>query len=137
LGVQGVDSDFQIAIGKRRIETPNFWAEFRVKRDDRRGDYYIDLLVGRRGHFLDHLKHYFHIGINRDQSLRFCEGRGMLTAMRREIDSRQRGRLADETVRFKPSGGAGAEFKFQVTIDEPTKTITPKFEEVTLKESNV
>jgi hypothetical protein len=134
--VLGVDSHFQIAKGKKRIETPNFWAEFRVKRDKRRGDYYIDLLVGRKEHFLDHLKHYSHTGINRDQSLRFCEGRGMLTAMRREIDSKQRGRIADETIQFKPPGGPGAEFKFQVTIDEPTKTITPNFEEVTLKQSH-
>jgi hypothetical protein len=134
--VLGVDSHFQITTGKKRIETQNFWAEFRVKRDKRRGDYYIDLLVGRRGHFLDHLKHYSHTGINSDQSLRFCEGRGVLTSMRREIDSKQRGRIADETIRFKPPERAGAEFKFQITIDEPTKTITPKFEEVTLKQSN-
>ena len=134
--MRGVDSHFQIALGKRRIETKSFWAEFRVKRDNRRGDYYIDVLAGRRRHFLDHLKHYYHMGINLDQSLRFCKGRGVLTAVRREIDSKQKGRLADDIVRFKPPGGAGAEFKFQIIIDEPTKTITPKFEEVTLKESN-
>src|SRR5208282_5373377 len=134
MGVRGVDSRFQIAIRKKRIETQNFWAEFRVRRDSRRGDYYIDVLVGRRKHFFDHLKHYFHVGINLDQSVRFCDGRGALTAMRREIDSKQKGRLADETIRFKPPGGAGAEFKFQVIIDEPTKTMTPKFEEVTLRE---
>jgi hypothetical protein len=135
--VRGVDSHFQIAIGKKRIETENFWAELKVKRDWKRGEYYIDVLAGRREHFLDHLKHYYHMGINLDQSLRFCEGRGVLTTMRREIDSKQMGRLADDTIRFKSPVGAGAEFKFRIIIDEPTKTITPKFEEVTLKEPNI
>ena len=108
---------------------------FRVKRDPRRGDYYIDLLVGRKRHVMDRLKPYAHIGINPDQSTRFVETRGVLNGIRREIDSKQRGRLADETIEYseRKEGKPVGKFIFQVIINEPTRTITPKFEEAQLE----
>ena len=135
-GIKGIDSSFAIRKGKESFKTANFWAEFRVKRDSRRGDYYIDLLVGRKRHVMDHLKPYAHIGINPDQSTRFVETRGVLNSIRREIDSKQRGRIADETVKYsaRKEGKPIGNFIFQVIVDEPTKTITPKFEEAQLEE---
>jgi hypothetical protein len=136
VGIIGIDSSFSIKEGREKFKTKNFWAVVRVKRDSRRGDYYIDLLVGRKKHITDHLKPYAHIGLNPDQSTRFVETRGVLNTMRREIDSKQKGRLADETIEFsKPKEGkAEGKFIFQVTIDQPTKTITPRFEEGRIEE---
>jgi hypothetical protein len=134
--IKGIDSSFTIREGKKRFETKNFWAVFRLKRDPRQGDYYIDLLVGRRKHIMDHLKPYAHIGINPDQSTRFVETRGVLDSIRRVIDSKQRGRLADETIEFgkRKEGKPEGTFILKVIIDEPTKTITPRFEEAQLEE---
>jgi hypothetical protein len=134
--IKGIDSSFHIKEGKAKFKTKSFWALVRVRRAPRRGDHYIDLLVGRKGHIIDHLKPYAHIGINSDQSTRFVETREVLNSMRREIDSKQKGRLADETIEFsKPKEGkAQSKFIFQVIIGEPTKTITPRFDEGHIEE---
>ncbi len=134
LGIRGIDSSFTIKKGTERLETQNAWAEFRVKKDDGRGDYYIDVLVGNK----DETNNHSHIGINLDQSTSFVESRGVLNILRREIDSRQKGRLADETIEYseRKDGKPEIKFIFQMIIDEPTKTITPKFEEAQLTEKN-
>lgn len=134
--IKGIDSSFSIKEGKQRLETRNFWAFFRVRRDPRRGDYYIDLLVGRKRHVMDRLKPYAHIGINPDQSTRFVDARGVLNSVRQEIDSKQRGRLADETIEYseRREGKPVGKFIFQIIIDEPARTITPKFAEAQLEE---
>lgn len=131
--IKGIDLSFTIKEGKERLETENFWAEFRIKRDDRIGDRYIDVLIGNK----DETKPHSHLGLNLDQSTRFVEPRGLLNAIRREVDSKQKGRLADETIVYsepkvgKPKG----KFVFRIIIDEPTWTITPKFEEALMEET--
>jgi hypothetical protein len=130
--IKGVDSSFTIKEGKERLETKNFWAEFRVKKDERHGDQYVDVLIGRR----DEADAHSHIGINFDQSTRFVESRGVLNTLRREVDSKLRGRLADETIEYseRKEGKPEGKFIFQIIIDEPTRTITPKFDEAQLEE---
>lgn len=132
MAIKGVDSSFTIARGKERLETRNFWTEFKVTRDSKRGDEYIDVVMGRRNRSKSHA----HVGINLDQSIRFINPRSVLIAVRREIDSKHRGRLKDETIRFSEPGGEGAQFTLKVLIDGPTKTITPSFEEAVLKEKS-
>lgn len=129
---KGTDSSFTIKEGKERLETKSFWAEFRVKKDERRGDQYIDVLIGRK----DEMKPHSHIGINLDQSTRFVEPRGVLNTIRRVVNSKQMGRLADETIEYseRRDGKPEGNFVFQIIIDEPTKTITPRFEEAQLEE---
>ena len=130
MAINGVDASFTIARGKERLETTNFWAEFKITRDSKRGDEYVNVVMGRKNRNKPHA----HVGINLDQSIRFIVPRGVLNAMRREIDSKQRGRLKDETIRFSEPGGETAQFTFKILIDGPTKTITPSFEEAVLKE---
>jgi len=130
LGIKGVDSSFRIEPGKARLETENFWAEFKVKRDHKRGDEFVDVLIGRKGREEVHA----HVGINLDQSLRFMEPRNMLTEIRREIDSKLEGRVADEKIVLSNKPGK-ARFTFSILIDEPTKTITPAFREASVTES--
>jgi hypothetical protein len=130
--IKGVDSSYTIKPGKERLESANFWAQFRVKKDDRRGDEYVDVLIGNKYE----TKPHSHIGINLDQSTRFVEPRGMLNTMRREIDSKLRGRLADETLTYSvpKEGKPKGKLVFQLIIDEPTRTITPKFGESRIEE---
>lgn len=131
--IKGIVSSFTIKEGKERLETKNFWAEFRVKMDDRTGDRYIDVLMGNK----DESKPHSHLGLNLDQSTRFVEPRGLLNTMRREVDSKQKGRLADETIVYSEpkAGKPKGKLVFKIIIDEPTKTITPKFEEALMEET--
>lgn len=128
-GIKGVDTTFTIKRGKEKQETTNHWAIFSVKRDSRRNDEYIDVLVGTKGKRDPHM----HVGLNFDQSRRFVKSRDILVEMRRQVDSKQRGKLADETITYsnKPPR---SRFTFKIIIDEPTKTITPLFEEISLEE---
>jgi hypothetical protein len=128
-GIKGVDTTFTVKRGRDKQETTHYWAIFSVKRDSRRGDEYIDVLVGSKGKRDPHI----HIGINFDQSRRFVESRDRLVDMRRRIDSKLKGKLVDETITYsnKP---ARSRFTFKITIDEPTRTITPVFEESSLEE---
>jgi len=130
LGIKGVDSSFRIEPGKARLKTENFWAEFKVKRNHKRGDEYVDVLIGRKGRKEAHT----HVGINLDQSLRFLEPRNVLTEVRREIDSKLEGRVADEKIVLSHKPG-NARFTFSILIDGPTKTITPLFREASVMES--
>lgn len=131
--IKGIDSSFTIKEGRERVETQNFWAMFRVQKDDRIGDLYIDVLIGNK----DETKPHSHLGLNRDGSTRFVESRGLLNTLRREIDSKQKGRIADETIVYNnpKAGKPKAKLVFQVIIDEPTRTITPKFNEARLDEN--
>ena len=128
-GIRGVDTTFTIKHGKERLETENYWAVFRVKKDLKRNDEYIDVLVGSKGQRDPHI----HAGINFDQSRRFVESRGRLVDLRRQVDSKMKGRLSDETITYtnKPST---SRFTFKIIIDGPTRTITPVFEEASLEE---
>jgi len=130
-GIKGVDRRFTIRRGKERLRTKNYWAFFRVRKDPRRNEEYIDVLIGNKGQKETHWK--IHAGINFDQSRRFVESRDHLVDLSRQVDSRMRGRLADEKIVYsnKP---ARSRFTFKVIIDEPTRTITPVFEEITLEE---
>jgi hypothetical protein len=132
-GIKGIDSSFTIKEGKERLETENFWAEFRVKTDDRIGDRYVDVLIGNKGESEAHS----HLGLNLDQSTRFVEPRGLLNTMRREVDSKQEGRLADETIVYSEPkvGRPKGKCVLKMIIDGPTRTITPKFEEALMEET--
>lgn len=133
--IRGIDSIYTIKEGKQRLETENFWAEFKVKKDERRGDQYIDVLIGDRNHTAPHS----HMGINFDQSTRFVEPRERLNTMRHEIDSKLQGRLADNTIMYSEprKGKPVGRLTFQVIIDDSTKTITPKFEEARLQDEGL
>lgn len=132
LGIKGIDSSFTIKEGKERLETKNFWAKFRIKKDEERGDQYIDVLIGKK----DETEPHSHFGINLDMSTRFVEPRGVLNTLRREIDSKQMGRLANDTIEYSEPGEIEGKFVFQIMIDGSTRTITPRFEEARAEEKS-
>jgi hypothetical protein len=129
--IRGVDGGFTIKHGRERLKTNNYWAVFRVKKDPRRNDEYIDVLVGSKGQ--EETRWKVHAGINFDQSRRFVESRDHLVELRRQVESKLKGRLADETIVYS-NKRVRSRFTFKVIIDEPTKTITPIFEEASLEE---
>ena len=83
-------------------------------------------------------KPHSHFGLNLDSSTRFVEPRGVLNTMRQEIDSKQKGRLSDETIVYSEpkEGKPKCKLVFKVIVDEPTKTITPLFEEAWMNETS-
>ncbi|MDE1870870.1 MAG: hypothetical protein KGI06_01365 [Candidatus Micrarchaeota archaeon] len=123
-----IDSTFKFDIASKFYETAKAWAKVRVKKDSKRGDYYIDVLIGSKGDKNPHA----HIGINGDQSQRFFETRGIInTFSRKAVDSKQ-GLLDDRTINLKPQKGKNS-FTFNVVIDDRTKTIKVLFKEAQLK----
>jgi len=119
-----IDDSFKFEGGKEEYETENFWAKMRIKKDEKRGDYYIDIVEGRKSKNVPHC----HIGINADQSLRFIEPREVLKTINRRVESKLYGLMEDKTVQIKSEPG-GAEFTFKVEIDGPSKTIKVQFSE--------
>jgi hypothetical protein len=124
-----IDDNFKFDIESGRYETEHAWLELKIKKDSRRGDFYIDGLMGSKGK-----KAHVHFGLNADQSYRFLLPRGSLhTFGRRAVDSK-RGVLEDSVLWFKPGEGKHRA-TFTVVIDEPTRKIRVLFTEVKL-ESN-
>ncbi len=102
----------------------------RVKQDNKRGDYYIDVLLGTKGNSKPHA----HIGINPDQSLRFADPRGVLQGIRRKIESKMFEQLEDKSVMLQDRPEKGR-LTFSVIIDEPTRTIKVQVYEAKITEN--
>ncbi len=130
LSIRGISDDFKIKPGREKFETVHYWVQVSIKKDSKRRDNYIDVLFGKK-----HEKNeiHLHLGIDRDQRIRFIEPRNILKSIRREIDSKKRGRLADDT-RFFNSRSDKARLTFKVIIDDKNKTIDLQFPEKTLSE---
>ncbi len=98
-------------------------------RDRLKWYYYVDVLVGRKGKHKPHA----HLGLNPDQTIRFVKPRRTLTSIRREV--KQKGRLSDEVVEYPAEEGQkSGQVKFKILIDGRTRSITPLFEEIVMKE---
>ncbi len=129
MSISGIGPEYRIKTGKEKVKTPRYWGNVRVKKDSRTDDYYIDVLIGKKDSTVPHI----HVGINLDQSLRFVESRDELVNIHRKVDSKLQGPLLDETVQYK-QGDMGARLTFTVIVDDPTKTIEIKLNEMTLSE---
>jgi hypothetical protein len=93
LGIRGVDLSFKlIAPRNKRVERHHYRTEIRVKRSEKIGEEYFDVLIGKKA---TQEKEYR--GIRRDQSILFEELRLFLRALSRTIDSEKMGQLADKT----------------------------------------
>ena len=101
-----------------------------MKKDPKKGDEYIDILIGKKGSNIPHS----HFGLNLDQTFRFVEPRSAMHSIRREIDSKFKGRISDEKIKFDGQQGP-ANFTFKVLIHGPTKTIEVKLKEAKLTET--
>jgi hypothetical protein len=126
-GTVKIDETFTFEGGKQRYETKNAWAEVAIKKDTRRGDYYIDALIGARGSGKAHI----HMGANADGSIRFLLPRGKLHSLGRRVVDSKRGVLEDKTVMLKPELGKKT-FKFTVEVSEPKRQIKVLFADAKL-----
>jgi len=122
-----IDSTFKFDNGRKYYETENAWAKVRIQKDPRKGDYYIDVLIGSRGEEESHA----HFGINSDQSCRFFESRNVLNSISRKVVSSNLGVIEDKTVNLKSETGT-KKFTFNVIIDEPKRTIKVLFNDAEL-----
>jgi len=124
-----IDNSFHFDIRSGRYKTKNSWAQVRIVKDRRRGDFYIDVLFGEKGSSKPHL----HMGINADQSSRFIEHRGVIGSITKDVDSKMEGHIKTEKAVYntKPIKGT---FTFKVIIDDPTKTIKVLFDDVKLED---
>jgi hypothetical protein len=126
-----IDESFSWKVGRQSFRTPGAWAEVRVKRDPQRGDEYCDILVGVRteGRSEPHV----HIGINRDMSPRFEEGRGRLHSMSRKVEDSNWGLTEDRTLMFKPNLGK-YQLQVKLRVSEPERTVWVDFDETELSD---
>jgi|SRR3972149_3946172 len=124
-----IDSSFRFDVSSGHYETQNSWAELEIKKDDRRGDYYISALFGTKGE----KTHHTHVGINADQTLRFMKSRGVTQSIERKVDSKLEGHLETKkvTLNDKPPK---SKLTFKVIIDEPSRTIKFLLDEVKLED---
>jgi hypothetical protein len=122
-----IDSTFKFDKGREYYETENAWAKVRIQKDPRKGDFYIDVLIGSRGEKKPHA----HFGINSDQSIRFFEPRDVLNSISRKVVSKNLGVIEDKTVNLKSETGT-KKFTFNVNIDEPKRTIKVLFNDAEL-----
>lgn len=121
-----IDSSFKFEDGRKYYETPNSWAKVRIMKDPRKGDYYIDVLMGSKGDKKPHV----HFGINGDQSYRFLEPRGSLHTLNRKAVGSD-GFNSDETLVLDSVPGRHR-FRFTVLIEERTRTIKVLFSDAVL-----
>jgi hypothetical protein len=124
-----IDESFKVDNGCGRYESERAWVELKIKLDERRGDYYIDVLMGTKGKDA-----HVHYGLNRDLSGRFFLPRDSLHTLGvRAVDSK-RGVLEDSITRFKEGDGSN-KVTFTVVVDDASRTIRVLFADVKL-ESN-
>lgn len=126
-GTVKIDASFKFEGGKEFYETRKAWAKVRIKKDDKLGDHYVDVLMGSKGK-----DPHIHLGANGDGTLRFMEDRGKLSSLRRRVVDSKRGVLEDKSAMLKPETGENT-FEFTVLVDEPTRTIKVIFKDATLK----
>lgn len=126
-----IDSSFRFDVSSGHYETQNSWAELRIRKDSRRGDYYIEALFGTKGE----KRYHTHVGINADQTLRFMKSRGVIHSIERKVDSKMEGHLETRsaTLNDKPPRG---KLTFKVIIDEPSRMIRFLLDEVKLEDMN-
>jgi hypothetical protein len=122
-----IDASFKWRIGRRDFRTPGAWAKVRVMKDPRRGDEYCDVLIGV---FRD--EPHIHIGINRDASIRFQEGRGRLHTINRLVEDSNWGVVDTGGVAYKPTPG-DYQFTIKLRVSEPLRTVWVDFGETELK----
>jgi len=129
--IMGIGPEYKIKKGKERVKTQNYWGTVRLRKDSQIDEYYVDVLIGKKDKDAPHV----HVGINLDQTLRFVEPRNELVKIRREVNSKFRGKLSDESVVYKKVP-EGAELTFKIVIDDPIKTIEVILDEVMLNEKS-
>ncbi len=112
-----IDSTWTREGEREHYETAGAWATVRIMKDPKRGDEYIDLLLGVKGK--DPHAHY---GINRDLSIRFHQHRGRINSIRREAIDSNLGKVDDKTLLLKPEMGRHS-FQLRVYAHEPTRTV--------------
>lgn len=122
-----IDSSFKFEGGRQEYETEHAWAKVRVLEDERKKDYYIDVLIGSK----ESKEVHIHMGVNGDGSFRFVEPRNHLNSLRREAVDSIRGRIDDQTFMLKPNEGKH-EFKFTAIADAKTRIIKVLFDEAKL-----
>ena len=122
-----IDDSFKFDVDSGCYETATGWAKVRIRQDERREDYYIDVLSGSKGKDA-----HIHYGINADQSLRFMETRDCLNTFAVKAEDSNLGVIHDGITRFKPEDGKH-KFTFKVEINEPTRTIRVLFAEASLE----
>jgi len=125
-----IDNSFHFNIRSGRYETKSSWAQVSIKKDNRRGDFYIDVLFGEKNSNKPHL----HMGINADQSSRFIEHRGVISSIQKDVDSKLEGHVKTEKAIYNAKPVKGT-FTFKVNIDEPTRTIKILFDEVRIEDT--
>ena len=118
-----IDSTWKLLVDRAHFDSRNEWVEVRVRTDPRRGDDYIDLLIGVKGQ-----NPHIHLGINRDLKLRFAEPRGRLNSIQREVVDSQLGKVDDTMVMLKETKGP-YKFALRIYADEPTRTVKLAIEE--------
>ena len=125
-----VDSSFKFDVSSGEYETRNTWAKLGIRKDKRRGDYYIDALFGTKG---EH-EHHTHLGINADQTIRFLESRGITKSIERKVESRLEGLVETKSVTMDNKLAKG-KLTFSLIIDESSRTIKFQLDEVKLENS--
>jgi hypothetical protein len=106
-----------------------YWAKLRVKRDERRGEDYFDILIGKNGKDA-----HVHLGITLDQKLLFKECRGLVHKIGRKLESRQQGLLEDTHQIVDAHVEQREDLIFKVDIDPLTGRV--KVREFGLKPVN-
>ncbi|MCI4364538.1 MAG: hypothetical protein L3K10_00515 [Thermoplasmata archaeon] len=112
-----IDSTWKLEVDREHYESGDAWANVRIVQDPRRGDDYIDLVIGLKGQ--DPHAHY---GIDRDLSIRFHDDRGRVNSIRREVVDSNLGKVDDKTLMLKPVKGKNS-FQIRIYAHEPTRTV--------------
>jgi len=103
---------------KLETEDKTHWAKLRIKKDSRKNDDYIDILMGKRGK-----SWHAHYGFNLDQSIRFTEFRGVVHSIKREIDSKIIGHLETKKYVVDPNLKPGKNLILKLDIEEETNEV--------------
>jgi hypothetical protein len=124
-----IDSSFKFDVQSGRYESGRSWAQVRIKKDSRRGDYYIDVLFGDKGESRPHT----HMGINGDQTLRFLDPRGTTQSVTNTLESKLEGHLYTKR-RMLIEAPARSTLSLKINIDIPTKTIRLLLDEISIQD---
>ena len=125
-----IDESFKFDVASGHYETEQAWLELRIKPDPRRGDFYIDCLMGTKGR-----EAHVHFGLNPDGGTRFFLPRDRLNSFERKAVDSIRGVLEDSKVMLKPEEGKH-KATFTLFVDEPSRTIRVLFKDVKLESAD-